>query len=276
MRAQRGAGRPSDVVGPGLQPVELLDDDERDDDVDVVERDDARRIGDQHRGVEHDPGSAAVPTRSGAHLRSRSRPPGGDRSTPLLGGSSGRCRLVRWVRVRTAGEVPNGTCCSAVRALRAWMTARIHGTSRYVTPCAFHAGVPVLRDRRRRSPTPRWCSATTSRSASSTARRCSRATSLVVPRRARRDAARARPTSDRSSSASSASPAVLPTRSARRARSSPTTTSSARASPTSTSTSCRARRATACAASSGRARSTRQGEAAEVATDASRGARDDG
>ena len=38
MRAQRGAGGAADVVGPGLQAVELLDDGQRDDDVDVAER----------------------------------------------------------------------------------------------------------------------------------------------------------------------------------------------------------------------------------------------
>ena len=37
-RPQRGARRAADVVGPRLQAVELLDDDQRDDDVDVVER----------------------------------------------------------------------------------------------------------------------------------------------------------------------------------------------------------------------------------------------
>ena len=36
-RAQCRARRAADVVGPGLQPVELLDDDQRDDDVDPVE-----------------------------------------------------------------------------------------------------------------------------------------------------------------------------------------------------------------------------------------------
>jgi hypothetical protein len=55
--AQRGAGRPPDVVEAGLQAVELLDDDQRDDDVDLVEGGDARRIRDQDRGVEHDPGA---------------------------------------------------------------------------------------------------------------------------------------------------------------------------------------------------------------------------
>ena len=47
----------ADVVEPALQAVELLDDGQRDDDVDADEAGDARRVGDQHRGVEHDPSS---------------------------------------------------------------------------------------------------------------------------------------------------------------------------------------------------------------------------
>ena len=54
-RAQRGAGGAPDVVEPGLQRVELLDDRQRDDDVGVAEAVDGPRIGDEHRGVEHDP-----------------------------------------------------------------------------------------------------------------------------------------------------------------------------------------------------------------------------
>ncbi len=56
-RAQRGAGGPPDVVRTGLQPVELLDDRERDHDVAVVERRDARGVGDEHGRVEDDSGA---------------------------------------------------------------------------------------------------------------------------------------------------------------------------------------------------------------------------
>ena len=54
-RAQRGASGAADVVGPGLETVELLDDRERHDHVGVLELEDARRVGDQHRRVEHEP-----------------------------------------------------------------------------------------------------------------------------------------------------------------------------------------------------------------------------
>jgi hypothetical protein len=60
-RAQRGAGRPADVVGPALEAVEFLDDRERNDDVGVGELEDAGRIGDQHGGVDDEPGSLASP-----------------------------------------------------------------------------------------------------------------------------------------------------------------------------------------------------------------------
>ena len=53
-RAQRSAGGATDVVGPGLEPVELLDDRERHDHVDVFELEHTRGIGDQHRRVEHE------------------------------------------------------------------------------------------------------------------------------------------------------------------------------------------------------------------------------
>ena len=58
-RAQRGARGSTDVVGAGLQPVELLDHGQRDDDVDAAEAGEAAGIGDEHRGVEHDPACAA-------------------------------------------------------------------------------------------------------------------------------------------------------------------------------------------------------------------------
>ena len=80
-RPQRRARRAPDVVGPRLQAVELLDDDERDDDVDVVERGDARRVGDEDGGVEHDPGAAR---RAALTPDRHRRPPTGDRSPPLL------------------------------------------------------------------------------------------------------------------------------------------------------------------------------------------------
>ena len=51
-RPQRRTRRTADVVETVLEPVELLDDRQRDDEVDVGERTDATRIGDQHRGVE--------------------------------------------------------------------------------------------------------------------------------------------------------------------------------------------------------------------------------
>ncbi len=67
-RPQRGAGGATDVVGAGLEPVELLDDRERHDHVDVLELEHARGIGDQHRGVEHE---------------SRSLPDALDRAAPI-------------------------------------------------------------------------------------------------------------------------------------------------------------------------------------------------
>ena len=56
-RAQRGPCGATDVVGPALQPVELLDHRQRDDDVDVAEAGEARRVADQHGRVEHHPGA---------------------------------------------------------------------------------------------------------------------------------------------------------------------------------------------------------------------------
>ena len=53
--AKRGARRPTDVVDATLQAVELLDDRQRDDHIRADEAGDAHRVGDQYRGVEHDP-----------------------------------------------------------------------------------------------------------------------------------------------------------------------------------------------------------------------------
>ena len=90
-RAQRGAGRPPDVVGPALQPVELLDDGQRDHDVAPVEREHAAGVGDQDRGVERRSGSApSTDPHLPPHPRApsaRARQRAGDRSTPLLVGS---------------------------------------------------------------------------------------------------------------------------------------------------------------------------------------------
>ncbi len=51
--AQGRSGGSTDVVGPGLQPVELLDHRQRDDDVDRAEVAEAGGVRDEHRGVEH-------------------------------------------------------------------------------------------------------------------------------------------------------------------------------------------------------------------------------
>ena len=59
--AQRGARCSADVVDTTLQAVELFDDRQRDDDVGIDEAADARRVGDEHRGVEHDPSSHTSP-----------------------------------------------------------------------------------------------------------------------------------------------------------------------------------------------------------------------
>ena len=115
-RAQRGAGGPPDVVGPGLQAVELLDDDERHDDVDAVERDDARRVGDEHGGVEHHPGAhGAVGLGLTSVPRRGRREEIGQRHSFV---SREGIRLVGWVRERTAGEMPNGTQLYRARGVR--------------------------------------------------------------------------------------------------------------------------------------------------------------
>ena len=64
-RPQRSACRAADVVGAGLETVELLDDGQRDHDGGVAERHEAVRIGDQHGRVDDTTGAAA-----GASMRS--------------------------------------------------------------------------------------------------------------------------------------------------------------------------------------------------------------
>jgi hypothetical protein len=62
---QRGACRTTDVVGPTLQAVEFLDDRERHDHIGITELEDACRIGDQHRRVDHQPAPLHLPRRLG-------------------------------------------------------------------------------------------------------------------------------------------------------------------------------------------------------------------
>ena len=71
-RAQRGARRPTDVVAARLQTVEFLDDGEGDDQGDIADRLGHRRIGDQHRRVDDDPGDG--PPRTVGALRRRQVP----------------------------------------------------------------------------------------------------------------------------------------------------------------------------------------------------------
>ena len=91
--AQRGACRAADVVGAGLQAVELLDHRERDDDVAAGEAVEATGIADEHRRVEHHSRTHTSLQRIvNRHGWAR------DRSTPLQswvdgGGVPERCQL---------------------------------------------------------------------------------------------------------------------------------------------------------------------------------------
>ena len=57
--AQGRSGRSTDVVGSTLEAVELLHDGQRYHDVGIDELEHAGRIGDQHGGVDDEPGSLA-------------------------------------------------------------------------------------------------------------------------------------------------------------------------------------------------------------------------
>jgi hypothetical protein len=89
-RAQRGAGRPTDVVGPGLEPVEFLDDGQRHDDVGVLELQHARRVGDEHRRVEHEAHALA----GGGRRRTPFQCHGADRSREIVGRLASRRKKI--------------------------------------------------------------------------------------------------------------------------------------------------------------------------------------
>ena len=160
-RAQRGAGGAADVVGSCLQAVELLDDDQRDHDVDAVERGHAGRVGDEDGRVEHDP-----------------RP---DR--PLLAVVRRRCHSRReQIGQRhslgfrdAAGEVANGVLLYR-RRRRGWWMERPFTVSAVAPRASSAPSSPA-------TPRPRSCTATTSPWPSSIARRCSRATCSSCRRR---------------------------------------------------------------------------------------------
>ena len=131
------------------------------------------------------------------------RPPGGDRSTPLLrlpgaGGelADGCCvSQARCVRCPTAPVVAqramrgSESSCIGIAPAVAAATARAW----YACSVSLRRAVPTVRSAPSSpaTPRPRSCAATTSPSPSSTARRCSRATCWSC-RRPRRDAAGAR------------------------------------------------------------------------------------
>ena len=187
--AQRGARGAADVVGTRLQAVELLDDDQRDHDVDAVERGDARRVGDQDGRVEHDPRSQRPLVALDRHRRCR------DRREQI----GHRLSLGFW---DAAGEVANGVLLYRRRTSGWWMS-RASGDRQQRRPLATarcvagdarddrlegRTATVTRRGRLRRSapsspgtPTPRSSTATTSPSPSSIARRCSPGTCSSCP-----------------------------------------------------------------------------------------------
>ena len=188
-RAQRRAGGPADVVGPALQPVELLDDRERDHDVAPVEgrgRSRGRRSGPRCRATIRVRWPAALTSLPilGATGASETT---GRRSVTATPRRSGRGRGNRG----RSDSVPNGCLLyCTTRGARGWRAVFTRPSSTGHTG-AVAPHLPVLRHRRRRRRPPRSSTATTSPSRSSTARRCSPATCWSC-RGARRDAARAR------------------------------------------------------------------------------------
>ena len=204
-RAQRRAGRATDVVGSGLQAVELLDDDQRDHDVDAVERGHAGRIGDEDRGVEHDP-RPDRPLLAVVRRRHSRREQIGQRHSLGLRDA--------------AGEVANGVLLYRRRHVCGGWTVRatsaseerrngLRGRERMVDlrrwlPVSSAPSSPA-------TPTPRSCTATRSSWRSSIARRCSRATCSWCRRRTS-SRCQSSTTSGRSSSACSCVATAVPGR----------------------------------------------------------------
>ena len=168
-RPQRGARRAADVVGPGLEAVELLDDGERDHERGVAER--RRQCG---SAISTDVSTTQrvrllTPRACAMSLRARASPE--RRSVTVTSDVCDRPGSPGWRRTEpTTRIVVPQSRPAVVDAVRHGCTSPGPSTSeRPADACRMR----VLRCRRRPRRRASRCSATTSRWRSSTSRRCS-------------------------------------------------------------------------------------------------------